>query len=65
MNRQQIIFAVDLLIAARDRGEDVQDAIDKLMDKVEALVEADPEFQAKQSAAAWGRACVNNVLWNN
>lgn len=65
MNKQQIIFAVNLLIAARDRGEDVQDAIDTLMDKVEALVEANPEFQAMQAAAAWGRACVNNVLWDN
>ena len=64
MNKQQLIFAVDLLIAARDSGQDVQAAIDTLMDKVETLVEADPEFQAKQVAAKWEAACVNNALWN-
>ena len=65
MNKQQLIAAVDLLIAARDNGFDVQDAIDALMDKIEAITEADPAFQAKQAAAAWGRACVSSVLWNN
>ena len=64
MNKQQLIAAVDLLIAARDNGADVQDAIDALMDKIESLVQADPAFQAKQAAAAWGRACINNALWN-
>ena len=64
MNKTQLIAAVDLLIAARDNGADVQSAIDALMDKIEALTLADPAFQAKQAAAAWGRACTNNAIWN-
>ena len=64
MNKPQLIAAVDLLIAARDNGADVQPAIDTLMDKIEALALADPAFQTKQAAAAWGRACTNNAIWN-
>lgn len=64
MTKAQLIAAVDLLIAARDNGANVQPAIDVLMDKIEAMTLADPAFQAEQAAVAWGRACANSAIWN-
>lgn len=61
---QPLITAVDALIACRDVGADVQDAIDLLMEQIEKNAEADAGFQASQAADKWATACHNNVLWN-
>lgn len=63
--KAEITAEVDALIKARDAGQDTQEQIDALMVELEAIVQACPEFQRKQAAAAWGRACADNILWNN